>query len=498
MSVSTYGTPARAAIAREHRRRHDGRGVRAWHAAAQQRVGEQHAHLVAAQHPPQPVRVGHRDGAPVGVRVVGDDDVRAPLPRQFQRKVQRARLLRIGERHGREVGVGLLLLRHRGDVGEPGAVQHRVHDLAADAVQRRVHDAQVARAVGRGAGERRHRRDVGLGQLGAEVPHGRRVQRHGARRGDVADRGLDRGVGRRHDLHAGGVVDLVPVVLGRVVRRGDHHAGHRAQVPHRERQHRRRQRRRQHRGLEAGGGEHRGRVVRELLRAVPRVVADDDARARRVPGGAQVRGQPGGGAAHDGAVHAVRAGAQRPAQARRCRRSTARRTAPRVRGRRRRRATPAARVRRRRRRRRRSRRARRSRRVTSPPRHHRVATSSMPKPGEVKPPPTNPSDGSGAAASSAVGVGLGVVARLVAERPPGGQVPGAAGVGRDAPHDREAERRRAQAGVDEPRAVGGREPRRQRAHVARAVGERADAQARDLPCRSGRRSSGPAPRRTPC
>ena len=35
---------------------------------------EQRTDLVAAQHPP-PARTGHRDGAPVGVRVVGDDDV---------------------------------------------------------------------------------------------------------------------------------------------------------------------------------------------------------------------------------------------------------------------------------------------------------------------------------------------------------------------------------------------------------------------------------------
>ena len=194
----------------------------------------------------------------------------------------------------------------------PAASNTARSTAGADAVHRGVHDAQVARAG-------RHQADDGgdvvVDDLLVEPVDAGGLERDLARRADGPDRRLDLGVGRRHDLRAVVGVDLVAVVLRRVVRRGDHHAGRRAEVLHGEGEHRRGQHPRQEVGREPGGGEDRGRVAGEVERAVPGVEADDDRRAGLAVRG-QPGGQPGGGAAHDGAVHPVRAGPQRPAQAR--------------------------------------------------------------------------------------------------------------------------------------------------------------------------------------
>ena len=80
-------------------------------------------------------------------------------------------------------------------------------------------------------------------------------------------------VRRRRELRAVGQVDLVAVVGGRVVRRGDLHPGHRAELAHRERQHRRRQRPRQH--------PHRRSPRRPAPRPRPSANASDPCRASR-------------------------------------------------------------------------------------------------------------------------------------------------------------------------------------------------------------------------
>ena len=69
-----------------------------------------------------------------------------------------------------------------------------------------------------------------------------------------------------------------------------------------------------------------------------------------------------------------------------------------------------------------------------------------------------------------LGVDLGVVGRLVAERPGGGEVPPVARVVRDAPDDGEAGRRRRQRGVDQRDGVGGGEPGGQHAAPSSAPG----------------------------
>ena len=127
------------------------------------------------------------------------------------------------------------------------------------------------------------------------------------------DRGLDLGVRGRGELAPVVDVDLVAVVGGRVVRGGDLDAGDGADLPDREREHGGGQRAGQHPDGEPGAREHLGGGRGERLRPAAGVPADDDRR----PGPA-LRAQPareaGGRPADHGDVHAVRAGADRPAQ----------------------------------------------------------------------------------------------------------------------------------------------------------------------------------------
>ncbi len=139
---------------------------------------------------------------------------------------------------------------------------------------------------------------------------------------DRRDRGRDAGVVRRDDLRAVAPVDLVAVVRGRVVARGDHHAGARSARSTTA-----------HAVVGVGHGRcaRRARIpapastravssanTRELWRAswpisTPRV-ASVAARCAL-----QVRGEPRADLADQHAVHPLRAGAEDAAQARRCR-----------------------------------------------------------------------------------------------------------------------------------------------------------------------------------
>ena len=83
MSVSSWRTPAARQIAASSRddtiefaKTQSGESGSTPPAAPRDSTcdSQQRADLVAAQHPP-PARPGHRDGAAVGVGVVGDDDV---------------------------------------------------------------------------------------------------------------------------------------------------------------------------------------------------------------------------------------------------------------------------------------------------------------------------------------------------------------------------------------------------------------------------------------
>ena len=142
------------------------------------------------------------------------------------------------------------------------------------------------------------------------IAPGRGRDRAGGRRG--RDRRLDLGVGRGRELGAVGEVDLVAVVGGRVVRGGDLDARHGAEVPHGEREHRRGERGGQHVDGEPGAREHLGGGRGEGVGAVPGVAPDHDRAA--LPAAGEPRGEPGGGAAHDGDVHPRRPRPHRPAQ----------------------------------------------------------------------------------------------------------------------------------------------------------------------------------------
>ncbi len=98
--------------------------------------------------------------------------------------------------------------------------------------------------------------------------------------------------------------------------RGDHDAGGRAQPPDGERQQRRGLPGGQPPDRDAGPGQHAGRLVGELLAAVPGVAADDHAPLAGQPlvAAQQPAGQRGGGGPHDGAVHPVGPGGDGAAQ----------------------------------------------------------------------------------------------------------------------------------------------------------------------------------------
>ena len=238
--------------------------------------------------------------------------------------------------------------------------------------------------------------------------------------------------------------------------------------------HRRGQRPRQQPGVEAGRGEDRGRIRGEIGRSVPRVEADDD----RAPG-EPVLAEPCGqtprprGAPRCGSCRSGRRAAVRAARPSRSVSGALNRSASSVVG-----AGVEQRLQ--------LGGGRRVDLVGDPgldlvPIHHRLATSSMPKPGEVKPPPTKASDGCGCGSGRVAGMYLGVVGGEVAERFARGERPGASGVGRDAPDAgrsrvlplrRQASTSRAQSSgdsqVDSARRSG------------RPLGERADPQAGDL------------------
>ena len=290
----------------------------------QQVAAEQRAHLVSGQPPPVPagLRAGHRNGQPVAVRVAGQHQVGPEPARLRQRQVERAGFLRVGEGDGGEVGVGVGLGRDPVRRREPGPGDGLEHQRPGHAVHRGVDHPQRRAAAGLQpqGGFGGERGQVGAGDLVAVPGDERAVERPGrylAQRAERPDRGLDLGVGGRDDLGPVGEVQLVAVVRGRVVTRGDHDAGGGGQLPDRERQQRRRARSRQQVNAQPGAGQHPRRLVGEPRRTVPGIGADDHAGA----GGpglplAQPAGQRRGRGPDHRPVHPVRPGRHHAAQPR--------------------------------------------------------------------------------------------------------------------------------------------------------------------------------------
>ena len=184
----------------------------------------------------QPCASGDGGGAPVGVGVVGDDQVgvAARAASAIARSIAPGSS-GLGKATVGKSGSGSACCGHDVRRGEAGGSSTWTHGRAADAVQRRVDEVEVARAV---VGEPGDRVEVAVDDLLAEDlvrPRPRGTSASGADRGDP---GRDLGVGRRHDLAAVAEVDLVAVVLGRVVAGGDHHAGDAAELADRVGQHR--------------------------------------------------------------------------------------------------------------------------------------------------------------------------------------------------------------------------------------------------------------------
>ena len=121
----------------------------------------------------------------------------------------------------------------------------------------------------------------------------------------------------RDDLRPVAPVDLVAVVLGRVVARGDHHPRRRAPLEDCEGADRGRHRVGEDEGRDAVGGQHTSHVLREDVAHPPRVAAHDHAAGARVEGlPKQIAREPRRGLPHHRAVHAVGAGADDAPQAR--------------------------------------------------------------------------------------------------------------------------------------------------------------------------------------
>jgi hypothetical protein len=115
-------------------------------------VGEQRADLVAAQHPPA-VR-GHRDGAPVGVRVVGHDDVGVDVAASAIARSIAPGSSGLGKATVGKSGSGSLLLRRRrrarGSRPVSSTCEHRLPPTPCRGCRR----SQVARARADQAGDR--------------------------------------------------------------------------------------------------------------------------------------------------------------------------------------------------------------------------------------------------------------------------------------------------------------------------------------------------------
>ena len=192
-------------------------------------------------------------------------------------------MLRHGEGRGESRPDGSLL-QHRRSHAVHGCVQ--AHDIAGRVALR--HPGSL--------------RDVALDDV---VAKGDVVIRAGklrkrAHRGDECG---DLGVGGWHDLTPIPEIDLESVVLRGVVTRRHHETRVRAECPHGVGEDRGGQGAREDQGLYAGAREDLGTVARELSRHVPCVEADD--RGGVLVMGEEVRRDPGCGARHGDAVHAV-------------------------------------------------------------------------------------------------------------------------------------------------------------------------------------------------
>ena len=233
----------------------------------QQELSKQHADLVPGELPVPALGLCKGHSETIGVGIVGDDQLGVDRRRQLMGAIHSPRLFRVGEGNGREPPIRFELHRHRVHVGEAEPIQGGEHVTAPNAMHGGVHDGQ-----GPIAGDLRQRRchlievvveelSVHLnGVIAEDLCH-----RHLVGRTDGGNGCGDLAVGRRDDLHGVDVVDLVPVVGGRVVARRDYDGGHGREVLGRIGNQRRRHRLREVHDFEAGGDQYGDDDVHEGL-----------------------------------------------------------------------------------------------------------------------------------------------------------------------------------------------------------------------------------------
>ena len=199
-------------------------------------VGEEAPGLVAGELDHLAFVVADGDAQAVGVRVGGEDEVRAGLVGLRQGHLHGRGLLRVRGDDRREIAVADILLGNMDDVLEADAGEGFRHELDAAAVQRGVDDLEV-RVAGdgfRGQHEGQLVLQVALVDLGAHRLDtagngaGDRGETDVGRVLDLRDLGDDVLVHGRGDLAAVAPEDLVAVILLGVVAGRDHDAGGRA------------------------------------------------------------------------------------------------------------------------------------------------------------------------------------------------------------------------------------------------------------------------------
>ena len=284
-------------------------------------IQQQSAHLVAGDQLIAAVRTLHGDTHAVSVGVGGQHQVGAGLGGEVEAQLQSLEDLGVGVGAGGEVAVGVLLLRHDGDIGDAHVVQNVGDRHQTRTVQRAVDQLQA----GGLAQARAHLTclDGGVEGVLAVVAHkADEALLDAFGKGDVLCAGQDIGLldlvvddggGVIGHLAAVGAVGLVAVVLGGVMRSGDHDARIALIVTGGKAQGRDRHQSIINAHLDAVCGQNAGGSLGKDVALQAAVVADGHGLAAAL--GLDPVCQALGGLTHDVDVHAVGASAQHAAQA---------------------------------------------------------------------------------------------------------------------------------------------------------------------------------------
>ena len=132
---------------RDDRRHHEGSGGQGA-GLGEHVVSQQDPGLVAREHPEAAVTRTNAHRQAIGVRVIGQEEVRSHLFRESDREVEGAGLLGVREPDRRKLGVGLVLLRHGVHISKTSLREGLRRPLPADSVQGGVDDPEVGSGPG--------------------------------------------------------------------------------------------------------------------------------------------------------------------------------------------------------------------------------------------------------------------------------------------------------------------------------------------------------------